>query len=797
MRVAKSLIVLWVLLLSSLAFAQPLPPITGCGPGGDLCYYAQRFRPYLKFSKDVDNTTGSNAPVDEQIRPCSWDWLVRRSLLGWINFGILINTDQLSQDPTLILDATFSLANGGPTYVSDVRNCRPNYAACGDNSYVLLDTIDVNNFYNCGQPWADVQGGAGIYAHAEYVKENPDLVNIEYIILYPYNRGLNNGLCTILDEIVLKETGDHEGDLTFLTLVYSKACDQIIRATFSAHGQILLAYDLTYIQPPVQYSPLSITNDITGRYTGIVPAMNVVVNKWYLDPGQGGIPNGVKNCCWEGICIACGVKYRNFYEPCDDGNNYVSFVQDPDTGVYEHIVAYIEWGSHEMYPSFCGDAFCCPKHGGDGTSFLPTQVTYLGTLANMLQPGEWASANAPFIFYNGKWGNDPQPPIMHNTWYYPDQPYLYACSGTTITNNPFCIPADRFVDKSPYQTALPWPPVTPPATATCNLALAPPKAICQNVWVTADSNCSAVASIDMGSTCPGSASCILSQIPKGPFQVGSHNVTLTATNDLGASNQCSATVIVIDKTPPSITAPPPLTLSTGPGATQCGVHVNELAFKTLVNDNCPGVRTSQSGVPHGWVFPVGSTTIINTATDSSGNTATATQTVTVIDNTPPTITMLTGASSFPANHKMIDFTVNYNATDNCDQPVCQISSVTSNESISSSDYTIVDAHHVKLRADCLGSVNPRIYTITVSCSDASGNTSNQAVPVSVHPIIVGDVNGDGKVDCADLAIIKASFGKKCGQTGFDPRADLNGDCVVDVRDLAIVSKQLPPGTRCP
>ena len=63
--------------------------------------------------------------------------------------------------------------------------------------------------------------------------------------------------------------------------------------------------------------------------------------------------------------------------------------------------------------------------------------------------------------------------------------------------------------------------------------------------------------------------------------------------------------------------------------------------------------------------------------------------------------------------------------------------------------------------------------------------------------LVGDVNGDGRVDCADLAIMKGSFGKKCGQTGFNSWADLNGDCVVDIRDLAAVSRQLPVGTRCP
>lgn len=64
-------------------------------------------------------------------------------------------------------------------------------------------------------------------------------------------------------------------------------------------------------------------------------------------------------------------------------------------------------------------------------------------------------------------------------------------------------------------------------------------------------------------------------------------------------------------------------------------------------------------------------------------------------------------------------------------------------------------------------------------------------------VIPGDLNGDGRVDCNDLGIVKASFGKRSGQSGFDPRADVNGDGVVDVRDLATVARNLPAGTKCP
>ncbi len=59
-----------------------------------------------------------------------------------------------------------------------------------------------------------------------------------------------------------------------------------------------------------------------------------------------------------------------------------------------------------------------------------------------------------------------------------------------------------------------------------------------------------------------------------------------------------------------------------------------------------------------------------------------------------------------------------------------------------------------------------------------------------------DPNGDGKIDCADLAIVKASYGKRAGQPGFDPRADVNKDGAVDLRDLSAVTRLLPADSTC-
>ena len=58
------------------------------------------------------------------------------------------------------------------------------------------------------------------------------------------------------------------------------------------------------------------------------------------------------------------------------------------------------------------------------------------------------------------------------------------------------------------------------------------------------------------------------------------------------------------------------------------------------------------------------------------------------------------------------------------------------------------------------------------------------------------MNADGAVDCTDLAIVKASFGKRVGAAGFDPRADVNNDGIVDIRDLVYVAQRVTVGTRC-
>lgn len=139
----------------------------------------------------------------------------------------------------------------------------------------------------------------------------------------------------------------------------------------------------------------------------------------------------------------------------------------------------------------------------------------------------------------------------------------------------------------------------------------------------------------------GAPTVTVSQSSSGAGNPGSPLIitrTFTATDSHGNSASAVQTITVIDSTPPTFTSVPgSVTAYTGPGATSCGTVVSDATLGVATaTDNC-AVTVTRSGVPAGNVFPKGNTTITYTATDSGGNTATANQTVTVIDNTPPTI----------------------------------------------------------------------------------------------------------------------------------------------------------------
>jgi hypothetical protein len=81
---------------------------------------------------------------------------------------------------------------------------------------------------------------------------------------------------------------------------------------------------------------------------------------------------------------------------------------------------------------------------------------------------------------------------------------------------------------------------------------------------------------------------------------------------------------------------------------------------------------------------------------------------------------------------MIPVMVTASATDNCGSASCRILSVSSNEPVDADgDWTITPPLGLSLRAERLGTGTGRVYTITLQCTDSSGNSSTRTVTVTV------------------------------------------------------------------
>jgi hypothetical protein len=113
--------------------------------------------------------------------------------------------------------------------------------------------------------------------------------------------------------------------------------------------------------------------------------------------------------------------------------------------------------------------------------------------------------------------------------------------------------------------------------------------------------------------------------------------------------------------------------------------------------------------------------------------------VSVVDSTPPRITQLTAtpATIWPPNHKMVPISLTATSSDVCGAAACRIVSVASNEPVNGHgdgntgpDWQITGPSTVDLRAERAGG-GSRIYTLTVRCSDPSGNAATDTVNVAV------------------------------------------------------------------
>jgi hypothetical protein len=113
--------------------------------------------------------------------------------------------------------------------------------------------------------------------------------------------------------------------------------------------------------------------------------------------------------------------------------------------------------------------------------------------------------------------------------------------------------------------------------------------------------------------------------------IGTNAVTLIVRDAAGNLDSTMVIVTVQDTISPGVSAPDPVAVSTAAG--QCSAGGVDLGNATA-SDNCTGFTVTNDAPS---VFAKGTTIVTWTATDASGNTATATQEVTVTDNENPSI----------------------------------------------------------------------------------------------------------------------------------------------------------------
>ena len=235
---------------------------------------------------------------------------------------------------------------------------------------------------------------------------------------------------------------------------------------------------------------------------------------------------------------------------------------------------------------------------------------------------------------------------------------------------------------------------------------------------TVSDNCTATEDIVVSSDAPSS------------FPLGTTTVTYTATDEAGNVSTCTQMVTVVDAVAPEITCPAPLTVEPNAGGGWVGDFGAATATDSDSDDATIVITNNAPGS-----FPVGTTVVLWTATDSAGNSSMCPQEITVVDTTPPTITCPgddISTECTDANGTVVEFTASAvdntgdeNATVACEPPS--------------------------------GSVfPPGVTTVVCTATDLSGNTVTCEFTVEVLCggfVVPGDCNSDGNIDLSDAVCI--------------------------------------------
>jgi hypothetical protein len=221
-------------------------------------------------------------------------------------------------------------------------------------------------------------------------------------------------------------------------------------------------------------------------------------------------------------------------------------------------------------------------------------------------------------------------------------------------------------------------------------------------------------------------------------------VTLTATDDAGNTATCTVSITVQDVTDPVITCPGDVSVDLD---TNCEASVPDLAGQATASDNCGDPTVTQD--PAAGTVITADTVVTLTATDDAGNTATCTVTVSVADNTDPSIALLGDATvTLTCGDSFSD--AGAAASDNCDGDLTS---------------------SIVVGGDTVDPDTAGTYTVTYSVTDSAGNSAS----VDRTVVVVADTEAPViTLAGADPQVLD------CGVDAVDPGASATDNCDADV-----------------
>ena len=277
-----------------------------------------------------------------------------------------------------------------------------------------------------------------------------------------------------------------------------------------------------------------------------------------------------------------------------------------------------------------------------------------------------------------------------------------------------------------------------------------------------------------GATTENSPATGINQASNTNFNLGVTTLTYTAADATGNSRNCSFMVTVTDNIQPTITCPANKTQNVDTGT--CNALVS--GIDAIPADNCTvttltwaktGATTAVSPLTginqaSGTIFNTGLTTVTYTAKDATGNSATCSFTVVVIDNINPTITCPANATATTTTScGAVVNGINATFADNC-----SVTALTWAKIGATSDNSAFSG----INQASGTSFNVGITTVTYTATDLAGNTATCTFTVTVtditNPTITCPANATGNtelVSCSGIVNnINVSFNDNCGVT---------------------------------